>query len=79
MDNARYDLENGPDNVRLNFTHTILSDAGVWTCDVRVESDQDLICDGNLVRSNSTVIGVPLQHDLELIIIGNFNINNLKL
>ena len=77
MDNARYDLENGPD-VRLNFTHTILSDAGVWTCDVRVESDQDLILDGNLVRSNSTVIGVPLQHDLELIIIGNFFVHNLK-
>ena len=30
LDNARYDLENGPGIVRLNFTRTILSDDGVW-------------------------------------------------
>ena len=39
MDTARYDLDNGLDIVRLNFTHTILSDAGIWrctaTCDLR--------------------------------------------
>ena len=34
-DNARYDLENRPDIVRLNFTHTVKSDTGVWRCDVR--------------------------------------------
>ena len=70
MNNTRFELENGPDIVSLNFTHTILSDVGVWRCDVRVVSDQDLVQDGRLVESNSTVIDIPLQQDLELIIIG---------
>ena len=70
MDNARIKLESGPDIVRLNFTHTILSDVGVWRCDVRVVSDQDLVQDEHLVRSNSSIIGIPLRQDLELIIIG---------
>ena len=38
MDNARYDLEGGPEIVLLNFTRTILSDNGVWRCEVVVMS-----------------------------------------
>ena len=70
MNNTRFKLENGPGIVRLNFTHTVLNDVGVWRCDVRVVSDQDFVQDGRLVRNNSTVIDMPLQQDLELIIIG---------
>ena len=43
MDNPRYDLKNGPDVVRLNFTHTFLSDTGTWKCDVRVLSAKDVV------------------------------------
>ena len=43
MDNARYDLENGPDVVRLNFTLTILSDNGIWRCRVFTESDRYIV------------------------------------
>ena len=32
MGNARYDFDNGPDTVRLNFTNTILTDTGLWRC-----------------------------------------------
>ena len=70
MDNARYDLENGPEIVRLNLSHTILSDAGMWRCNITTESDQYLVNNGSLVGINATVIGAPIQHDIELIIIG---------
>ena len=46
MDNARYDLENGPEIVRLNFTHTISSDTGVWVCEATAVSDKDIVNDG---------------------------------
>ena len=67
---ARYSLENGPEIVRLNFTYTILSDTGIWRCDIRTESDQYIVNDGCLIRMNSTTIGARIQHDIELIIIG---------
>ena len=70
MNNARYDLENGPDIVKLNLSRTILSDAGMWRCDIRTESDQYIVNNGILVRTNITTIGAPIQHDIELIIIG---------
>ena len=70
MDSSRYSLENGPEIVRLNFTHTNLSDAGIWTCDIRTESDQHVVSNGSLVRLDSMTIGTPIQHDIELIIIG---------
>ena len=38
MDNARYDLEDGPAVVQLNFTHTIFNDNEVWRCEVVVTS-----------------------------------------
>ena len=70
MDNARFNLENGPDIVRLNLSHTLLSDAGMWRCDIRTESDQYIVSNGSLVQTNVTTIGAPKQHDIELIIIG---------
>ena len=70
MDNARYDLENGLDIVRLNSNRTLLSDAGMWRCDIRTESDQYIENNGNLVQGNVTVIGAPIQRDIKLIIIG---------
>ena len=72
MDNSRYSLQNGPDIVRLNFTHTLLSDAGMWRCNIRTESDQHVVSNGSLVRLDSMTIGTPIQHDIELIVIGEY-------
>ena len=69
-DNARYDLESGRDVVRLNFTHTILSDNGVWRCEASAESEQYIVGDGMLTRVNSAVVGMGVQHDIQLTIIG---------
>lgn len=70
-DSPRHSLENRPEIVRLNFTRTILSDAGMWRCDVRTESDQYIVNDaGSLIQMDPTMIGSPIQHDIELIIIG---------
>ena len=70
-DSPRHSLENGPEIVRLNFTQTILSDAGMWRCDVRTESDQYIVNDaGSLIQMDPTMIGSLIQHDIELIIIG---------
>ena len=71
MDNARYNLDNGPEIARLNFTHTILRDAGMWRCDVHVIlSRQDIVSNGILVSLDPTVIGSPIVHNIQLIIIG---------
>ena len=70
VNNARYSLENGPDFVRLLFTRTILSDAGVWVCDVRVESERYVVSNGSLVREDSAIIGMPIQLNVELTVIG---------
>ena len=69
-DNARYDLENGPDVVRLNFTHTILSDNGVWMCNIQVESERSIVSSGNLVRGDAAVVGTPIQQNIQLTVIG---------
>ena len=70
MDNARYDLENGPDIVRLNFTHTIIIDTGVWRCDITVRSETYVVADGVLVLRPTAVIGTPIQQDIQLTVIG---------
>ena len=70
MDNTRFNLENGPDIVRLNLSRTLLSDAGMWRCDIRTESEQDIVNNGKLVPTNITVIGERIKHDIELAIIG---------
>ena len=69
MDNARYDLENGPDVVRLNFTWTILSDNGIWRCRVFTESDQYVVSGGRLVQQDSSLVDEVIM-DIQLTIIG---------
>ena len=69
MDNVRYDLENGPEIVRLNFTRTILSDNGIWKCRVFTESEQYVVSGGQLVQQDLDLIG-EFTVDIQLIIIG---------
>ena len=71
FDNARYNLQNGPNAVRLNFTHTTVSDGGIWTCNIRTVSVRDIVLsDGNIIREDRALIGVPLQHTIKLTVIG---------
>ena len=70
MDSARYDLENGPDIVRLNFTHTVVGDTGIWRCEIIVRSERYIISNENLVLREQAVIGMPVQYDIQLIVIG---------
>ena len=71
MDNDRINIENGPDTVRLNLSRTLLTDTGIWRCDIRTESEQYIVNNGRLIQTNITVIGEPIQHDIEIIIIGS--------
>ena len=71
MDNARYDLENGPDIVRLNFTHTIPSDTGVWVCDATAVSEKYIVSNGQLVRQDNAVIGTATVR-IQLTVIGEY-------
>ena len=72
MNSDRFNIENGPDTVRLNLTRTLLCDAGMWRCQIRTESESDeYLAENNLfVRTNVTMIGSPIQRDIELMIIG---------
>ena len=71
MDNARYDLENGPNIVRLTITHTVLSDTGIWLCEATVWSDRyNIVSNGSLVLGERTVIGTPIQHEFMVTLIG---------
>ena len=74
MDNDRFNIENGPNIVRLNLTRTLLSDAGMWRCQIRTESESDeYMSDNNIfVRTNITMIGLPIQREIELMIIGQY-------
>ena len=72
MDNARYDLENGPRFVRLNFTHTIPSDSGIWKCQILVASEQYIVSGGQLVQQDRSPIGQTMV-DIELVFIGKFH------
>ena len=69
-DNARYDLENGPEIVRLNLLAVERSDAGMWRCDVTVRSEQHVVNNDELVLEEEEVIGTPLTHSVQLMIIG---------
>ena len=69
MDNARYDLENGPDIVRLNFTTTIMSDNGLWKCVVAVMSERYIVSGGQLVLQDQALIG-SITQDIQLTVIG---------
>ena len=71
MDNARYDLENRDAIVRLNFTRTIPSDNGMWTCEVAVISERYVVnSEGELVRGGLAVIGNILRHYFIVTVIG---------
>ena len=72
MDNARYDLDNGPAVVRLNFTHTIFSDNGVWRCEAVVMSRRYVASDGRLVELDPGPIEEVLNIDIQLTVIGEF-------
>ena len=71
MDNARYDLENGPEIVRLNFTHTIPSDTGVWVCEATAVSEKYIVSNGQLVPQDNAVIGTATVN-IQLTVIGEY-------
>ena len=68
-DNARYDLDNGPEIIQLNITRTVLSDAGVWRCDVIVSSEAHKLNGGRLILQNNVLIG-SVNASIQLKIIG---------
>ena len=70
MDNARYDLENGLEAVRLTLLSVARSDDGMWQCDVTVESEGYIVNDNRLVLEDQHVIGVPITSTVQLIVIG---------
>jgi hypothetical protein len=70
VDNARYDLESGREVVRLNFTQTILSDTGIWTCEVVARSQRHIVSNGRLVLGETAVIGSPIRHEFMVTVIG---------
>ena len=73
MDSTRYDLENGPDIVRLNLSRTSLSDNGVWVCELIVRSERHVVSSGGvLVKGALAMIGTPLRHQFRLTVIGEF-------
>ena len=73
VDNARYDLETGTAIVRLNFTRTIPSDNGIWTCEVVVRSQRWVVnSEGELIRGGLAVIGNILRHHFVVTLIGKW-------
>ena len=72
QDNTRYDLENGPDVVRLNFTHTTSSDTGTWRCRIIVMSEQYIVSDGVLVRQSPSRIGEAIYVEVKLTVISEW-------
>ena len=71
LDNSRYKLENGPDTIRLNITHSVMNDTGIWQCEIKVESE---VSNDDLILTGRTMIGTPLQHDIQLTVIGRYTI-----
>ena len=74
---GRYILENGPEIVRLNFSTTMMSDNGVWRCNVMVTSDRYIAIDGRLLLQTDGLIG-SISQDIQVTIIGELQsyINN---
>ena len=69
VNNDRYDLENGREIVRLNFTNTIMGDNGLWKCVVAVMSGRYIVSSGNLVFQDRANIG-SITRDIQLTVIG---------
>ena len=72
VDDGRYELQNGPDIVRLNITRTFLSDTGMWLCEVVVRSERHIVSNGTLVLEEQSVIGTLIQHQFMVVVIGEF-------
>ena len=72
---ARYNLEGGPGIVQLNFTHTILSDNGIWRCEVEVMSEQYVPSGGRLVRLDPEIIGEVVTVDIQLTVISEYQLH----
>ena len=70
-DTSRYTLDNGPD-VRLTFSQTILTDTGMWVCDVRVITGHNAVSNGSFVSVDPALIGVPITHSIQLTVIGEY-------
>jgi hypothetical protein len=71
VDNSRYDLDNGPEVIQLNITNTVLSDAGIWRCDVVVTSEAHKL-DGRRLTPQNTVIG-SINATIQLTVIGEYS------
>ena len=69
VDNARYNLDNGPEVVQLNITHTFLSDTGIWRYDITVSSEAHKLNGGRLNLQNNVLIG-SVDVTIQLIVIG---------
>ena len=67
--NARYDLKNGPDSVRLNISNMSFMDAGVWTCDIHVMSEHYVVNNGHLIMEKSTVVGTRIENAIHVTVI----------
>lgn len=74
MNDARHVLEDGPDIVRLNLTHVLMSDMGVWRCNVTVESEMHVQSGGKLVPLGATTVG-SISVNIQLIIVSKLTIN----
>ena len=74
--NARYNLEGGPGIVRLNFTHTILSDNGIWRCEVEVMSERYVPSGGRLVQLDPGIIGEVVTIDIQLTVISEYQLHS---
>ena len=70
--NARYDKENGPTFVRLNFTNATKSDSGVWRCEVIVMSERHIFSEGQFILQNQSLIG-SITKDIQLTVISELH------
>jgi hypothetical protein len=66
---SRYDVEDGPNFVRLNFTNATVNDNGVWRCEVVVMSERHVFSEGQFILQNQTLIGSIIQNT-QLTVIG---------
>ena len=69
MNMGRYTLDNGPEIVRLNFSIALMSDNGVWMCEVLVMSSRHIVSGGQLVVQDSALIG-SITQNIQLTVIG---------
>ena len=66
---GRYTLENGPEIVRLNFSTTMMSDNGIWRCNIMATSDRYVAIGGQLLLQTDALIG-SISQDIQLTVIG---------